>query len=86
MVSRGGGVEETTDAEPRSEEYDGGEFLHVVRVAASVVIAVVTGVATYLAGVGGQTALPSRYVAPVALFVALGLFVAFYVDLAADRE
>lgn len=62
------------------------EAVRAVRLAASVVIAVVTGVATFLAGVGGATQFPPAYVAPVALFVTVGLFVAFYVDLAAGRE
>ena len=86
MVSRGGGVEDSTDAGHPAVGEGGAEVVYVVRLAASVVIAVVTGVATYLAGVGGETALPGRYVVPVAVFVSLGLFVAFYVDLAADRD
>lgn len=58
--------------------------MFVLRVASSVVIAFVGGVVTFLAGVGGATRFPPEYVFPVAAFVALGLFVAFYIDLTAD--
>jgi len=82
MASWRGGTNDT----PGTDEYDTEEFVRVVRLAASVVISVVAGVATFLAGVGGATPIPPRYVVPVALFVTVGLFVAFYVDLAAGRE
>jgi len=72
--------EETADA-PSADDHGTERIVRVVRLASSVVIAVVAGVATFLAGVGGATQFPPVYVAPVALFVTVGLFVAFYIDL-----
>ena len=77
--------ESSTDARG-ADEHGTEEIVRVVRLAASVVIAVVAGVATFLAGVGGATEFPPVYVAPVALFVTVGLFVAFYIDLSAGLD
>lgn len=82
MASWGGEANDTRGA----DEYGTQDALRVLRLAASAVIAVVAGVATFLAGVGGATQFPPAYVAPVALFVTVGLFLAFYIDLAAGRE
>ena len=51
MASWTGSTEEPTDPDSASEDHGTAEFVRVLRVAASVVIALVTGVATYLAGV-----------------------------------
>lgn len=82
MASWSGGPNETHEA----DDYGSAEAIRVVRLAASAVIAVVAGIATFLAGVGGATPLPSAYVLPVAGFVTVGLFVAFYVDLTAGQN
>lgn len=76
--------EDSTDSESTERDRGSGEFMRVIRTASSVVIAIVTGVATYLAGVGGATTFPPRYVLPVAVFVTLGLFVVFYLDLSGN--
>ncbi len=82
MASWGEGSTDTRGV----DEHGTAEIVRVVRLAASAVIAVVAGVATFLAGVGGATRFPAAYVAPVALFVTVGLFVAFYIDLSAGRD
>lgn len=84
-MALGDGSVEDGDADPRSDAYDWRGAAYLVRLVSSVVISVVAGVATFLAGVGGATPLPPRYVAPIALFVTVGLFTAFYVDLSAGR-
>lgn len=84
-MALGDGSVEDGDAEAHGDVDDRESATYVVRLASSVVISVVAGVATFLAGVGGATPIPPRYVAPLALFVTLGLFVAFYVDLTAGR-
>jgi len=73
------------DVDARTDGYDRERAAYVVRLASSVVISVVAGVATFLAGVGGATRLSPAYAAPLALFVTGGLFVAFYVDLTDGR-
>jgi cation transporter-like permease len=84
MALGDGSLEQGADA-TTDERLERDRAAFVLRFVSSIVISVVAGVATFLAGVGGATPIPPRYVAPVALFVTVGLLVAFYVDLTAGR-